>query len=153
MKLAEIFREFGEERHAKLIANAIVTGRRTRRIRTTKDLSDIIVRAAGRFRGRIHASTRCFQALRIAVNRELESLESGMQRALAVLKDGGRLCVISFHSLEDRIVKVSFRKLKQEGQLEILTPKPLRPTQAEARSNPKSRSARLRAARRTGGCV
>ena len=103
----------------------------------------------GRFRHghrRIHPATRTFQAVRIAVNRELEALETALQKTIRLLGRGGRICVISFHSLEDRMVKLSFRHSAAEGAIKIITPKPLTPTFAEIRENPPSRSSKLRVA-------
>jgi 16S rRNA (cytosine1402-N4)-methyltransferase len=113
---------------------------------TTRELSDIVVRAIPhKYRhGRIHPATRTFQAIRIAVNRELETLEAGIKKAAALLSPGGKMCVISFHSLEDRIVKFAFRDFAAGGSFNIITPKPLTPTDAEAIDNPSSRSAKLR---------
>ena len=146
-ELEKIISEFGEERFARRIAAAIVMHRSKAKITTTKSLADIILRALpkGYTRGRIHPATRTFQALRIAVNEELESLARGLDVCFAVLKKGGRLCVISFHSLEDRLVKNKFKNLSfaQEGL--ILTKRPLVASNEECTLNPRSRSAKLRA--------
>ena len=143
-ELADIFRRFGEERHARTIARAIVRARSRVRIRTTTELASLIERARRGRRGRIHPATRVFQALRIAVNRELESLEAGLEAAWRRLAQGGRMGVISFHSLEDRIVKGFFRKRAKEGAARLLTKKVVRPGEEERARNPRSRSARLR---------
>jgi 16S rRNA (cytosine1402-N4)-methyltransferase len=108
-----------------------------------------VIAALGPARGRIHPATRTFQAVRIAVNDELRALEAGLDAALAVLKPGGRMAVISFHSLEDRIVKWRFRKWAEAGEVSILTRKPLVPDADEMRMNPRARSAKLRLAERT----
>lgn len=150
--LADIFWRFGEERGSRRIARAIVRERTRGDIATTTDLAKLISRNAGGPRGRIHPATRAFQALRIAVNKELEELESALEAVPRLLKSGGRAVFISFHSLEDRLVKHRFRergwhaKRNPEGILKILTPKPVLPTEEEARRNPRSRSAKLRAA-------
>ncbi len=160
-ELADLIYEFGEERYSRRIAKAIVRIRKDERIDTTKQLADIIRRSvpADYRYGRIHPGTRTFQALRIAVNGELVRLKTALNSALAVLKPGGRMGVISFHSLEDRIVKHFFREKNREctcppewpvckcnGQrtVKILTKKAVMPSDEEIRSNPPSRSARFR---------
>ncbi|MBA5865699.1 MAG: 16S rRNA (cytosine(1402)-N(4))-methyltransferase RsmH [Nitrospira sp. CR1.3] len=150
--LANMIFEFGEERFSRRIARAIVRARANRPLETTRELVSIIERAVpGSYRrGRIHCATRTFQALRIAVNQELEHLEPALRAAVDILDPGGRLCVISFHSLEDRIVKQTFRSLSGR-QLTILTKKPQLPTDEETGRNPRSRSAKLRVAERTQG--
>ncbi len=140
--LAKIFFEYGEERKSRQIARAIVEARRKKPIRTTKDLVQIISPFKGR--GKLHPATLVFQALRIVVNDELEELKRCLDIAISKLCKKGRLAVISFHSLEDRIVKF---KLRSESQrLKILTKKPICPTVQEMRENRRSRSAKLRAA-------
>lgn len=153
-ELEKILREYGEERFAKRIAEAIAERRKLKKIETTKELTEIILRAISRMRihppkfqrkfWRVHPATKTFQALRIAVNDELDVLSKGLNQAFEILKPGGRMVVISFHSLEDRIVKNFFRQKKQENQGEILTKKPIQPSVEEIRRNPKSRSAKLR---------
>jgi 16S rRNA (cytosine1402-N4)-methyltransferase len=162
-KLAEIFYKYGEERRARAIAKRIVVSREKKPIETTMDLTEIIQKAmparqrlgAGMAGGptrlifnRIHPATRVFQAIRIAVNNELNNLEKGLAAALEILAPGGRMAVISFHSLEDRIVKNFFRDKKYSGELEILTKKPVVASAGEILENPRSRSAKLRAARK-----
>ena len=151
-ELADIIFQYGEERYARRIARAIVQERQRRPIETTGALVSIITRSvpASYRHGRIHCATRTFQALRIAVNHELDFLESSLRDAIGVLSSGGRICGISFHSLEDRIVKHTFRSLSQgpEATLSILTKKPVLPSQAECEANPRSRSAKLRVAER-----
>ncbi|HID55575.1 TPA: 16S rRNA (cytosine(1402)-N(4))-methyltransferase RsmH [Candidatus Poribacteria bacterium] len=142
-ELREIFRKYGEERWAGRIARRIVRCRERSPILTTKQLARIVESAVTR-RGRIHPATRVFQALRIYVNGELDNLERGLDSAIRWLKPGGRICVISFHSLEDRIVKWKFRGMK--AHLRIITPKPITPGGEEVKENPRSRSAKLRAA-------
>ena len=144
-ELADIFFYYGEERQARPIAAAIVTHREKEKISSTKQLVSIIARAVPkRFHPpKIHVATKVFQALRIAVNTELENLGAILDDAVAFLKPGARLCVISFHSLEDRIVK---RKFKNNEMLEVLTGRPVVPSQAELAENNRSRSARLRVA-------
>jgi len=151
-RLNEIIAEFGEERWAKRIARAIVKRREKGEIKTSAELAEIIRRAVpqqGRY-GRIHPATRAFQAVRILVNDELESLKHALPAAVEHLKNDGRVCVISFHSLEDRIVKRYFRERKQENKapnFEILTPKPVMAAEAEKAENKRCRSAKLRAGR------
>jgi 16S rRNA (cytosine1402-N4)-methyltransferase len=149
-QISRILKEFGEERYHKRIADQIIKARCKEPIRTTKQLVDVILKAVptSYLRYKIHPATRTFQALRIAVNNELENLEKGLNEAIDVLMPGGRIAVISFHSLEDRIVKLTFKKHKRLGTLDIITPKPLRPTEIEINSNPRSRSAKLRVAQR-----
>ena len=144
-ELADIFFYYGEERQARPIAAAIVSHREKEKISSTKQLVSIIARAVPkRFHPpKIHVATKVFQALRIAVNTELENLGAILDDAVAFLKPGARLCVISFHSLEDRIVK---RKFKNNEMLEVLTGRPVVPSQAELAENNRSRSARLRVA-------
>jgi 16S rRNA (cytosine1402-N4)-methyltransferase len=146
VELEKIIFEFGEERFARRIAAAIVMHRSKAKIMTTKNLADIILRALphGYTRGRIHPATRTFQALRIAVNEELEALSLGLEVCFKMLKKGGRLCVISFHSLEDRIVKNKFKSLSFEQEGRILTKRPLVATDEECAANPRSRSAKMR---------
>ncbi|MDR7445351.1 MAG: 16S rRNA (cytosine(1402)-N(4))-methyltransferase RsmH [Armatimonadota bacterium] len=143
-ELADLLRRYGEEPFAARIAREIV---RRRPLSTTQELREAVLRAVPRraWPRRVDVATRTFQALRIAVNRELEALEQALPQAVEVLGLGGRLVVISFHSLEDRIVKHALRSAKP---LRVLTPKPIRPSPEEVRANPHARSARLRAAER-----
>jgi len=147
-ELERIFREFGEERFSSRIARAIVDFRKKKPLETTGELVDLILSVIPeRFKhGRTHPATRVFQALRIEVNRELDNLETALEKTVNRLDRGGRLVVISFHSLEDRIVKNFFRKHRREFR--ILTKKPLTPSEEEIRRNPASRSAKLRAGER-----
>jgi 16S rRNA (cytosine1402-N4)-methyltransferase len=149
-QLEKIISEFGEERFARRIAAAIMMQRARARITTTKGLADIVLRALprGYTRGRIHPATRTFQALRIAVNEELEELSLGLEVVFRMLKKGGRLCVISFHSLEDRLVKNKFKSWGMEREGIILTKRPLTASDEESAANPRSRSAKLRAIER-----
>ncbi|HEV2470486.1 MAG TPA: 16S rRNA (cytosine(1402)-N(4))-methyltransferase RsmH, partial [Candidatus Sulfotelmatobacter sp.] len=144
-QLADVIYEFGEERRSRRIARAIC---RSRPIRTTAQLAGIISAAARPMnRGeRIHPATRTFQALRIFVNRELDDLKALLAAAPGILKPGGRVVVISFHSLEDRIVKDAFREGVHEGYFSLLTKKPVTATEEESDRNPRARSAKLRAA-------
>lgn len=153
-ELADIIYRYGEERGSRKIARTIVEARRKVRIETTGALAEIVTRALGGRHGKIHPATRTFQALRIAVNRELESLEAALPQAVELLKPGGRLAVISFHSLEDRTVKLFFRAESGYGgasgpvRLRIITKKPITAEDAEIRANPRARSAKLRIAER-----
>ncbi len=144
-ELEYVIRAYGEERYAGRISRRIVEERSRSPIRTTGRLAEIISRAVPG-RGKIHPATRTFQALRLAVNRELENLEQALPAAREVLRPGGRICLIAFHSLEDRIVKHTFRRWAGEGKVRILTARPVRPSEEETRANPRARSARLRAA-------
>lgn len=148
-EIARILREYGEEPRAQQIAKAIVERRRRGEpVRTTGDLAALVAEVTRRGRARIHPATRTFQALRIAVNRELEGLDQFIERAVALLETMGRLVIISFHSLEDRIVKRTFRRLASEGRVELLTKRPVVPTFEEKGRNPRARSAKLRALRK-----
>lgn len=146
-ELADIFFYYGEERQARPIAAAIVKSRKQEPVRTTKQLVSIIARAVPRrfHPGRIHVATKVFQALRIAVNTELENLARILDDGVDWLKPGGRFCVISFHSLEDRIVK---RKFRENPGLEVVTSKAVVPSRDEILENSRSRSARLRVAKK-----
>lgn len=149
-ELSNLLWNFGEERWHNRIARLLVKERERHSISTTLELSNIVLRAVPykyRFY-RIHPATRTFQAVRIAVNRELENLQAAMDKAVELLNRGARICVISFHSLEDRIVKLTFRRLASSGMLKIITPKPLVPASSEVENNPACRSAKLRAAER-----
>ena len=147
--LADVIYQFGEERHSRRVARAVVEARARKAIETTGQLADLVRRAIPR-KGysRIDPATRTFQAIRIWVNRELEGLETFLASAARTLSAGGRLSVITFHSLEDRIVKHTLRALQAEGGLKILTKRPVVPTEAEIARNPRARSAKLRAAER-----
>lgn len=147
-ELAHIFWAYGDERFSRRIARRIVEVRKTRRIRRTTDLAEIIRSAVPHGPRRLHPARRSFQALRIFVNAELEDLEGFLETLPQILKPGGRCVVIAYHSLEDRRVKHAFRAGAKAGTYELLTRKPLRPAAAEVRRNPRSRSARLRAVRR-----
>jgi len=151
-RLLQILFEYGEERWARRIARAIVHEREKLPVTRTLQLADLIRRAVPRSgrRQRIHPATRTFQALRIAVNQELDQLGVGLSEAASCLNDGGRLCVISFHSLEDRIVKRTFKALTQAkpARARLITKKPVVPGPDEIRMNPRSRSAKLRALER-----
>ncbi len=150
-QLADGIFEYGEERHARRIARAIVAARRHRPLTSTGELAALVRRAAPRRRGqRIDPATRTFQALRIWVNRELEGLGEFLRAVCRRLRAGARLAVISFHSLEDRIVKHVLRELAHgpEGAVRVLTKRPLRPGREEVTLNPRARSAKLRAAER-----
>jgi 16S rRNA (cytosine1402-N4)-methyltransferase len=168
-ELKRILREYGEELQAGRIARAIVERRKAGPIETTDELAGIIASAmpARMSHGRIHPATRTFQALRIAVNDELESLHRGIASGIDSLKEGGRFSVISFHSLEDRMVKDLFRDASRgcrcppdlpvcacggRPRLRVITRKPVRPGEEEVEHNPRARSAKLRTAERIGSC-
>ena len=142
-ELARVLREYGEEPRARRLARAIVQRRPFAR---TSELVSVV----GHQRGRIHPGTRVFQALRIAVNDELAALEDGLEAAVRLLRPGGRVAVISFHSLEDRIVKWRFRGWADNGLVRLLTRKPRVPDTAELEANPRARSAKLRVVERLG---
>lgn len=162
-ELARILREYGEEPRARQIAAAIERERGRVRIESTRQLADLVARAAGRERGRTHPATKTFQALRIAVNRELENLEAFLENGYELLHPRGRLVIISFHSLEDRLVKQAFRKWSRScicpprtpvcrcgwsRKVGLLTSRPRLASAAEVGRNPRARSAKLRAVER-----
>ncbi len=144
--LATVIRGFGEEKFAGKIAKGIVMARKVKAIETTSDLVEIIMKSTPFFyhHGRIHPATRTFQALRIAVNDELGAISAGLKEAWKLLSPKGRIAVISFHSLEDRIVKQYFNELKLTENAQVITKKPITATEEEINLNPRSRSAKLR---------
>lgn len=162
-ELHRILRDYGEEPAARRIAQAIDAARTRKPVETTAELAGLVARVVGRKSGGIHPATRTFQALRIAVNRELENLEVFLQDAYQLLLPEGRMVVISFHSLEDRLVKTAFRRWNRpclcppkapfcrcgwSRKARLLTPRPLRPSREEIQANPRARPAKLRAAER-----
>jgi 16S rRNA (cytosine1402-N4)-methyltransferase len=152
-ELADLIFRYGEEGRSKKIAHLIIQARRSRRIDSTAELASIVCQALGLDpraigRQRIHPATKTFQALRIAVNDELGNLRRLLELAPAVLKPGGRLAIISFHSLEDRLVKENFRDHEKRGTYQVLTAKPIEADPSEILRNPRSRSAKLRAAQK-----
>ncbi len=148
-ELETMFREFGEEPRARQAAQAIVYARRKKKILTTQDLCKALESTLKR-RGKLHPATLVFQALRIAVNDELGELSRGLDAAIDCLAPKGRLAVIAFHSLEDRIVKQRLRRASDEEQLRLIAKKPVMPNQKERRENPRARSAKLRVAEKVG---
>jgi 16S rRNA (cytosine1402-N4)-methyltransferase len=168
-RLEKIFKDYGEERWAGKIARNIASARSEKRIRTSRELADIVVKSIPQrfaFSRKIHPATKVFMALRIAVNRELEILDEFIVNAVNALKPGGRLCILSFHSLEDRIVKRRFKALEKgctcppdfpkcacgkEKQVRVLTRSVVKPTFEEVSANPMARSTRLRALEKIGG--
>ena len=147
--IGKILEEYGEEKFARSISKEIVEARKRKPIISTFQLVGVVRKAVPLWycQGRINFATKTFQAMRIAVNDELGNLAAGLKQIPGVLKNGGRGVVISFHSLEDRIVKNSFREFKKSGIAEIMTRKPIRPSKEEITENPRSRSAKLRAIR------
>ncbi len=151
-KLADLIYQYGQDRASRRIARFIVSHRRKQKITTTGQLAAVVRRALGRPggpRGRIHPATRTFQALRIAVNNEMENLESLLESAPSLLTGGGYIAIISFHSLEDRKVKWNFRRNARTEIYEIVTKKPITASRDEIKENKRARSAKLRIARRT----
>ena len=150
--LADIIYKFGQDRASRRIARFIVRHRRQQPIKTTGQLAAIVCRAlaqsAKKRKSRIHPATRTFQALRIAVNSELENLEKLLDQAPTLLKENGKIAVISYHSLEDRIVKNNFRENLKEGLYSEITKKPIAPAKTEIAQNPRARSAKLRIAKK-----
>lgn len=142
-ELEKIFRQYSQERYARRVASAIMRARQEQVIETTIQLANIVKKAIPR-RGAIHPATRVFQALRIAVNQELENLSAVLSKAINFLKPKGKICVLSFHSGEDRIVKNEFKKFFQSKTLHLLTKKPIISSKKEISDNPRARSAKLR---------
>ena len=152
-ELDRLLDQFGEERWHRRIALRIAEARKRAPITTTTQLAELVTRAiplSNRFRQKIHPATRTFQALRITVNEELKRLSRGLEAAIRFLNPGARIVVISFHSLEDRIAKNTFRAHAKSRELLLVTKKPIVPSLEERRQNPRSRSAKLRAAERSG---
>ncbi|MCM8812448.1 MAG: 16S rRNA (cytosine(1402)-N(4))-methyltransferase RsmH [Candidatus Omnitrophica bacterium] len=149
-EIATVLYRFGQEYNSRRIAARIVGSRQRSPIGTTSQLAEIVYGAVPEHERhkKIHPATKTFMALRIAVNRELEAVQIGVREAVDALKPGGRICVISFHSLEDRIVKQEFRALAKKGVVELVTKKPLVPNEQEMRENPRSRSAKMRVAQK-----
>lgn len=148
-QLYKIIKDYGEEKFAKCISKKIAWQRKIKKIETTKELADLIVSCyPPKLRyGRIHPATKTFQAIRIVVNDELSQIEEGIKKAIQLIEKNGLIMVISFHSLEDRIVKNLFKSYKELKKIEIVTKKPITPTEEEIKENPPSRSAKLRIAR------
>lgn len=146
-ELEKVLREYGEERFSARIAKAIVLHRKRKRIATCAELSGIVSRVY-KGRGRLHPATKTFQALRIEVNNEINEIRAGLSASIGVLRRGGRICTISYHSLEDRAVKQFMKAAEKEGLIRVITKKPMIPSYSETRANPSSRSAKLRGAER-----
>ncbi len=147
-ELFELFRTLGEEHYAKKIAEEICLTRKEHPIKTTTQLAELVARIVPQTKS-IHPATKIFQALRMAVNSEREELKAALPSALSKLAPGGVLAVISFHSLEDQIIKTWMNEANGVGQIEILTPQPIGPSQEEVRENPRARSAQLRVIQRS----
>lgn len=144
-ELYELFHNLGEEKYSRQLADAVVCAREVKPFATTTDLAEVAMRVVGRSKNKIHPATRVFQALRIAVNDELGALEEGLGQVKDLIEKNGRIVVISFHSLEDRIVKNTFKNWQFEGVGQVLTKKPVVPSDEEVKENPRSRSAKMRA--------
>jgi len=151
-EISKILRTYGEERWSNRIARYIIHARKKAPITTTTQLAEIVKKAipARNWHRKIHPATKTFQAFRIIINQEIEALKQGLTAAIAHLNPGGRVCVISFHSSEDRIVKEKFKNYSRQGVLKIITKKPLIPSRAEISNNRRSRSAKLRVAEKVG---
>jgi len=146
-ELYELFNKYAEEFYSRAIARAIIRARAIKPVTTCDQLAQIIIRVRGKGRGeRTHPATRIFQALRIAVNDELNNLKTALPQTIDLLERDGRLAIISFHSLEDRIVKNFFKQKEREGIFKIISQKPIRPSDSEVKTNSRSRSAKLRIA-------
>lgn len=146
--ISEILRVYGDEKYSARIARAITTKRKSKQIKTSSELAEIVRKAVPSFvlRKKIHPATKTFQAIRIAVNDELGALKQGLSEGVEHLKKGGRIAVISFHSLEDRIVKRFFKEMSAQSEIKILTKRPIVPSSEEIERNPRGRSAKLRTA-------
>jgi 16S rRNA (cytosine1402-N4)-methyltransferase len=144
-RLEEILSAYGNERYYRKVARGVLEARDRGKLETTEDLAGAVVRIIGARRGKIHPATRTFQALRIAVNRELENLTTALEQIPSLLKPGARFCIVSYHSLEDRAVKLAFREKKRHsGRWLVVTSRPIRASVEEIKQNPRSRSARMR---------
>ena len=146
--LTKIFQEYGEEKNAYKIAQAIVEKRKNKKITRTSELVEIIEKTVDGRRNRLHPATKIFQALRIYVNDELNNLKEGLEKSVKILDKDGRIAVVSYHSLEDRLVKKFYKEKEKEGVLKIITKKPITPTKVEILNNRRSRSAKLRVAQK-----
>ena len=142
-ELYELFKNLGEEKYSKRLANIIVSSREVKSFSSTLELAGVLEKAVGR-REKIHPATRVFQALRIMVNDELNALEEGLEKIKERIEKNGRIVIISFHSLEDRIVKHAFKKWQESGLGKVVTEKPVIPSEEEISANPRSRSAKIR---------
>lgn len=142
--LETIIRHYGEEKRAKRVAEAIVEARSTKEIVSSMELADIVSDALGGKKGRLHPATKTFQAIRITVNDEIEALREALEKGIQRLSPGGRFAIISFHSIEDRIVKRFFKERAQTGEGEVLTKKPITASEEELKNNNRARSAKLR---------
>lgn len=147
-ELADLFYHLADERFSRRYARAIVEARQKQAITTTRQLADLIAAHCPRRLRHLHPATRVFQALRIAVNDELGALDEFLDKYTAYLKPAGRIAILSYHSLEDRRVKHAFREAQRSGLMEIITKKPLTPSESETAKNPRARSAKLRVAER-----
>lgn len=143
-ELYGLFNKLGEEKYSWRLAGSLELARKVKPFTTTIELAEVVEKALGGVREKIHPATRVFQALRIAVNDELGALEEGLESVKDLIENDGRIIIISFHSLEDRIVKVSFRDWEERGLGKVLTKKPIVPTEEEVRNNFRSRSAKMR---------
>ena len=143
-ELYELFYKLGEEKHSKRLADVIVSAREITPFETTTQLAMVLEKAVGGRKEKIHPATRVFQALRMMINDEINALEEGLEKIKEKIKKNGRISIISFHSLEDRIVKLNFRKWAELGLGQIKTKKPIVPSEREVLINPRSRSAKLR---------
>ena len=142
-EIYEIFKKLGEEKYSKRLVNALVRARQVKPFTTTLELADLIARTVGR-KGKIHPATKVFQALRIVVNDELNALKEGLVKVKEKIQKNGQIVIISFHSLEDRIVKNAFKEWESGGEGQVLTKKPVVPSDLEIINNPRSRSAKMR---------
>ncbi len=144
-QLEEILSAYGNERYYRKLARGLLEARDRGKLETTEDLAAVVLRIIGARRGKIHPATRTFQALRIAVNRELDNLTTALEQIPPLLKPGARFCIVSYHSLEDRAVKLSFReRKKQSDRWLVVTSRPIRASAEEIKRNPRARSARMR---------
>ena len=143
-ELIKILKDYGEEEKAEMIAKEIVERRKVKKIETTKELAEIVAQVKRGFK-KIHPATKTFMALRIFINKELENLKLGLEEAFDILTKGGKIVIISFHGLENKVIKSFIKKYKNQKQIEVLTKKAIKPSLEEKKSNPSSRSAILRA--------
>jgi len=150
-ELVRILKNYGEERRAEKIAEKIIEARKKKKIETTQELKELVDQVYKGRRGKIHPATKTFLALRTFINQELENLNKGLEGAFNVLEQGGRIVIISFHGLEDKVIKEKIKKWKKEKRITLITKNVVRPKREEIKQNPRARSAKLRAIEKLNG--
>ena len=150
-ELVRILKNYGEERRAEKIAEKIIEARKKKKLKTTQELKELVDQVYKGRRGKIHPATKTFLALRTFINQELENLNKGLEGAFNVLEQGGRIVIISFHGLEDKVIKEKIKKWKKEKRITLITKNVVRPKREEIKQNPRARSAKLRAIEKLNG--